>query len=353
MSRVADPATTRPVPRNQLFVGDAATTLRSLPDGCIDMVLTSPPYFRLRDYRVAGQLGTEQHVDDWVEPLQAVVRELRRVLTATGSLWLNLGDTYATHIRQGAEPKSLLLAPERLLLALVQDGWVLRNKVIWHKTNPLPSSVPDRFATTWEAVYLLTLGKRYHFDLDSLRVPHRSTQKPLKHPRRRPGTDPHDHWRGPNTGDRSGIDRLKQLGIPGHPLGKNPGDVWPIATSRLGHGHPAAFPLSLAERAIIAGCPEARCASCRQPWRRQVVRHRDGSASRQPLAATCGCDADSEPGLVLDPFLGSGTTALAAERLGRDWVGIEISRAFARLAEQRITAARNPPGSARASPRAA
>ncbi len=122
--------------RQQIIVGDAYEQLCRLPSESIDMVLTSPPYFLLRDYQVRGQLGLEPQVDEWVTNLRAVAQELHRVLLPTGSLWLNLGDTYATHPRQGAARKSLLLGPERLALALVADGWLLRNKIVWAKRQP-------------------------------------------------------------------------------------------------------------------------------------------------------------------------------------------------------------------------
>src|SRR5579875_2007584 len=126
------------VPRNQVIVGDARQELRRLPDASVDMVLTSPPYFRLRDYHVSGQLGLETEVADWVLALRGIAREVHRVLVPTGSFWLNVADTYSTHVRQGAGRKSLLLGPERLALALIEDGWLLRNKIVWAKTNHLP-----------------------------------------------------------------------------------------------------------------------------------------------------------------------------------------------------------------------
>ena len=138
----------------------------------------------------------------------------------------------------------------------------------------------------------------------------------------------------------TGLDVLKREGRVGHPLGKNPGDVWTLATSSFRGAHHATYPLSLATRTIRAGCPEARCTDCRLPWRRAVIRALGGTATRAALAPTCACTAPSEPGLVLDPFIGSGTTAVAAETLGRDWLGIELNPDFAALAEQRIAAAR-------------
>lgn len=338
-------------PRGLVLTGDALARLRQLPDECFDSVVTSPPYFRLRDYQVSGQLGLEASIDQWVTNLRAVMHELRRVLTPTGTIWLNLGDSYSTHSREGAPRKSLLLGPERLALLLISDGWTVRNKIVWAKTNTRPSSVRDRLATKWEAVYLLAKQPVYFFDLDAIREQHTSTVKPQKQARPMlPET-----WRGPHADTLSGLRQMKLTGTPGHPLGKNPGDVWRLATgsyrSTSGEHH-ATFPLRLASRMIAAGTPEARCTACRAPWRRTLTRHEDGTATRGPLEPVCSCDAPPEPGLVLDPFLGSGTTAVAAELLGRDWLGIELNPDFARLAERRVREARlkQPPRPAAGAP---
>ncbi len=328
--------------RNLVVIGDALTELRRLPGDSVDLVLTSPPYFLLRNYQVSGQLGLETHVDQWVANLHAVSRELQRVMVPTGSLWLNLGDTYATHRRQGANPKSLLLGPERLALALLADGWLLRNKIIWHKTNHLPSSVRDRLTSSWEALYVFTKEPRYYFDLDSIRVPHSGTSTYKPNPRYLRPRD-REVWCGPNGSNASGLTLLKARGIVGHPLGKNPGDVWQLASSNYRGAHHATFPVTLAERVIRAGCPEARCVTCRRPWMRQLIRAVGGTALRGALGPGCDCDSPSEPGLVLDPFFGAGSTAVAAERLGRDWLGIELNPDFAELGERRIQDARAGP----------
>lgn len=136
------------LPQNHILEGDAAAVLQTLPAESIDCIVTSPPYFRLRNYQVDGQLGLESHVDQYVDELRAVVRALHRVLKPSGTFWLNLGDSYSTHPREGAGRKSLLAAPERLLLALLEDGWTVHNKVVWAKTNPMPTSVRDRLGTT-------------------------------------------------------------------------------------------------------------------------------------------------------------------------------------------------------------
>lgn len=332
-------------PRGVILTGDALDHLQRLPAGDIDCIVTSPPYFRLRDYGVDRQLGLEADVDSWVAQLLAVTSELARLLIPTGTLWLNLGDSYSTHPREGAPRKSLVAAPERLLLALLDQGWIIRNKLIWAKTNPIPSSVPDRLSTTYEVIYLLTRHPRYYFDLDDIRQPLRSTHPTTPRPSRRP-PGRHDSrrpaWLGPNSDTDRGLAALHAEGRTGHPLGKNPGDVWQLATSSYRGAHFATYPEALVERILRAGCPEQRCTACRSPWRRTV--HRLGAtAVRQALRPGCRCDAPAEPGLVLDPFLGSGTTAVVAERLGRDWCGIELNPAYVDLAWQRLHAARQPP----------
>lgn len=326
------------LPRSEVIVGDATAELARLPEGSVDMVLTSPPYFRLRDYAVTGQLGLEPTVDEWVAGLRDVAREIARVLVPSGSFWLNVGDTYSTGDREGAGRKSLLLGPERLALALLEDGWRLRNKIVWQKANTMPSSVTDRLTCSWEALYVFVRADRYFFDLDAIRAPHTST--PPKRQRPRLIRTKRAQWLGPNTDDATGLVRMKASGRVGHPLGKNPGDVWRIPASNYRGSHHATFPVALAELAIRAGCPEQRCVVCRTPYRRpvhrQVVKGIGETAVRWALTPQCSCAAKAEPGIVLDPFFGAGTTALGAIENRRDWLGIELSPHFAREARQRI-----------------
>ena len=272
-------ATTQ-IPRNRIVIGDALNQLRRLPDASVDCVVTSPPYFRLRDYAAAGQLGLESHVDEWVEPLAALTAEVHRVLVPSGTLWLNLGDTYSGHPSQGAGRKSLLMAPERLALRLQQDGWIIRNKIVWAKPNPMPTSIPDRLNTTYEVIYVLVKQSRYFFDLDAIRVPHVSARTADKNGL--PKAVPKESWRGPNSDTVTGLAALKAIGRVGHPLGKNPGDVWTITPGGYRGAHHAVYPLTLAERMIAAGCPEARCIRCRMPWRRRVIRGLGERPSRVP-----------------------------------------------------------------------
>lgn len=334
----------RTLPVGEILVGDAMTRVRQLPSASVDMVLTSPPYFRLRDYSHAGQIGLEDHVDQWVDRLLPVTREVRRVLAPTGTFWFDLGDSYATHNREGVARKSLLLGPERLALAMVADGWVLRNKIVWAKTNPRPTSVTDRLACTWDPVYVFAAGERAFFDLDAVRLPHRTQPRRSAHSpgpsTARPGAA-RGPYRGPNSEPVNGLNRLHANGQAGHIFGKNPGDVWQLASGGLrGVAHPAVFPVALAERAIRAGCPERRCRTCRTPYRR-LLRRLGRTAVRGALRPQCSCNPKtSEPGVVLDPFIGAGTTAVAAEQLGRRWIGVELNPDYADTASLRIERAR-------------
>ncbi len=302
--------------RNTILVGDALTKLRELPPSCVDCVVTSPPYFQLRDYKITGQLGMEPTVHAWVADLRAVFREVARVLVPTGTVFLNLGDSFSRHPKYGAPNKGLLLAPERLLLALAQDGWIVRNKLIWIKTNPLPSSVSDRFTLTYEPIYFLVRQQRYHFDLDAVREPHRT---PAVERQSRP-----DDGRADAAGTLAGTLSGLRSGPGRHPLGKNPGDCWPIATRGFKGAHFATFPPELVRRPILAGCPAVVCTRCGEG---QKVR--TGSLP-------CDCHAPARRGLVFDPFFGVGTVGLVAQELGRDWLGIELNPDFARMAEERL-----------------
>ncbi len=347
--------------RNRILVGDTRERLTAIPDDSIDCAITSPPYFQLRDYGIGGQIGLETTVDGWVSELRLALNGLARVLKPTGSLWLNLGDTYSRHAGFGAPRKSLFLAPERLLLALSDDGWLVRNKVIWAKTNPMPHSVADRLTGAYDVVYFLTRSPSYFFDLDAIRVPHRSWTNS-----RRAGVYPPDSasaplWRQRGGGNR-GLAAQRAPGQVGHELGKNPGDVWQLASASFHGAHFATFPPGLVERPLLATCPELICDRCGTPFRRltrvrreelgrprpqrtepRVLRYRRNYRvirERGPLLPGCTCGTSVRPGVVLDPFFGAGTVGLAAERHGRDWVGIELNPAYVKLAEQRLADAR-------------
>jgi DNA modification methylase len=347
------------VPRNRVLTGDALSELAKLPSASVDCIVTSPPYFLLRRYGGgAAEIGTEDSVSAYVSSIVAVCDELARILKPSGSLWLNLSDGYSRHAKYGAPPKGLLLAPERVLLALSDRNWTARSKIVWAKPNPMPSSVRDRFTCTWEALYLLVRQRSYYFDLDGVREPHRS---------RRPRTSVREgtvkyhggkrpEWAGPLAGANDGLLKARAEGRSGHALGKNPGDVWTITTAGYKGAHFATFPAALAERPVRTGCPERTCQRCGRPWRREQRTAVVGQRAATPrdnfvvrlggnwqtlhyqgaLKPGCTCRAGWKPGLVLDPFFGAGTVGLVAERLGRDWLGIELKPEYVEMAMERI-----------------
>ena len=304
-----------------LWHGDSLAVLRTLPDASVDCCVTSPPYFGLRDYGVDGQLGAEDSPAEYVENLRALFAEVRRVLADDGTLWLNLGDSYYSGrgaptqpdlknparrpgvraVDKGgatwAKPKDLLGIPWRVAFALQDDGWTLRNDIIWAKPNGMPESVTDRLSTKHEHVFLLSKARRYWFDLDAVREAHsdataaRLASGPVAIARRTPGEK-----RGPNIYGAAAGTNLTATGerhMSGAPQGKNPGDVWTIPTVPFPGAHFATMPSALAERCIQAGCKPG--------------------------------------GTVLDPFSGSGTTGLAAAKHGRRYVGIDLNADYLAL----------------------
>jgi site-specific DNA-methyltransferase (adenine-specific) len=323
------------LPRNRIITGDARRVLAGLLPESVDTCVTSPPYVAaLRDYGRPGQLGQEPTATEYVESLRAILRQVHRLLKPSGSLWLNLGDAHSRHPRQGAPAKGLLLAPQRVALALAEDGWIVRNVVVWHKTNPMPQSARDRLSPAYETIIFATKEPRYFFDLDAIRIPHRSVQRIGQ-------LSPASLGRL-YQGHNDGLGKLRAAGQVGNPKGKNPGDVWTMATAVDRLGHQATFPERLIERPILAACPERICEQCDRPWTRptRIVRRRTSEGVLQVRRVgelrRCDCFAPSRPGVVLDPFFGTGTVGLVAARHRRDWLGVELSPAFARLANRRL-----------------
>lgn len=271
-----------------LHHGDAQPVLEDMPDAAVDCIVTSPPYYGLRDYGEEGQIGAEDTPAEYVARIVSLFREARRVLADDGTLWLNLGDSYGA-------TKNLMGSPWRVAFALQDDGWILRNDIIWHKPNAMPESVTDRLSNRHEHVFMFSKSQRYWFDLDAIREPALTMQPDNpgyrangKSDRRRkahaapPGQSPQTNM--VPSGSRHSSSNEK---------GRNPGDVWAIPTQPFSGAHFAAFPLVLAERCVQAGCKPG--------------------------------------GTVLDPFSGSGTTGLAAARHGRRYVGIDLSRDYLEL----------------------
>ncbi|MBB6174970.1 site-specific DNA-methyltransferase (cytosine-N4-specific) [Nocardiopsis mwathae] len=344
-----------------ILVGDALDVLADMPDSSVDCVVTSPPYWGLRDYGHPEQYGAEPTPQEYLATLCEVFSEVHRVLADDGTLWINVGDRYAAnsdgfqrgpdfHDRQplirpasDVAPKNLLGLPWRLALTLQARGWILRNAIIWHKPNAMPESVTDRLSCRYEHIFLLVKQRRYRFDLDAIRQPY-TGERELSRRSRRGGSRPTSistPW-PPNGAERmteerggssarrgteycgkyTGADAAfggKPHGVrmlpsgarhaAAHPKGRNPGDVWSISTRPFRHAHFAVFPIDIPLRAIAAGC--------------------------------------REHGTVLDPFAGAGTTLLAAEQHGRHAVGIEINPAYADLAIARLRRARAEKGSGR------
>ena len=270
----------------RILQGDVTAVLKRLPSASVDCVVTSPPYFRLRNYRIAGQLGLEVHVGQWVNHLTAVLDEPARVLVPTGTAWLNLGDRFSRHRRDGAPTKRLLLAPERLAIALIDDGWLIRNKIVWAKRNPMPTRPrPAR----------LHLGTA---------LPAGALSGLLRRPRRRPGaaplqapkpkTMPPERHRGElvksDSRPRRRLALGKAAGRVGHHLGKNPGDVWtsPPPASPAVRTSRSSQRRSSSDRSWSAVLSGAALAA---DWRGSDAPPMLGHlAVRGELGPICGCD---------------------------------------------------------------
>jgi DNA modification methylase len=321
--------------------------------------MTSPPYFGLRDYGDDEQIGLEESLDEYISELVGVGDALRRVLRDDGSWWLNLGDSYAGSGRgawdkddtkeswsfNGGEAperdtnlkrKNKMLVPHRVAIALQEAGWVVRNDVTWVKPNPMPQSVKDRLNTTTEQIFHLTPQPDYYFDLDAIREPYTST-----------------------VGDTENTTNTNSDNL--HPDGKNPGDVFEVSTKQFPDAHFAVYPSALCDKPIKASCPPKVCVECGAPYERVVEReageynysergdtvgkgHQASGEMIAPPDAThtgwtkvCECDTDdTEPGVVLDPFAGAGTTLLKAKQLGRRFVGVELNAEYADMARARV-----------------
>ena len=338
---------------HRILCGDALTLLRQEPSESIDCCVTSPPYYRARDYHVPGQIGMEDTLDEYLCHLTDVFAEVHRVLKPRGTFWLNVGDAYAqgdAERAKGVRKKSLYGVPWRLALRLVDAGWIMRNVVVWHKSNSIPHPVQDRLTCSWEPVFLFTKSEHYFFDLDEIREP-LNTRLPgftdAAIARGRPrwnevdATTEHPSQEyGQVAAKRTyAISARKEArGYAGNPLGKNPGDVWSLSpasgretTDDNIEDHHAVFPEALVARCLRAGCPAAVCARCGEP----PLRTRGGWR-------WCGCEAGRRIGIVLDPFLGSGTTSAVAARLQLDSVGIELNPGYCDAARRRVDLAAAP-----------
>jgi len=377
---------------HRLYHGEAEAVLRRLPSESVQCVVTSPPYYGLRDYGTDKSLevGAESTVEAYIDKLVAVFRGLRRVLRPDGVAWLNLGDTYANtgghtklggssqrqgrrnvveqHRMKGRIPsgyavKNLLGVPWRVALALQEDGWTLRQDVIWHKPSPMPESVTDRCTRSHEYVFMLTKGPRYYYDVEAIKEPTSSASeggRDANIDRRNRRTV----WSVPEEEDT--VVRWLAARYPGvyeeyatASRTCGPDGVWRTANVGYKGAHFATFPAKLITPMILAGTSEkGACPECGTPWHRITEKTRTptrpgadskvhGTAAathgnRDPLRhvsvsrtvgwrAGCSCDtSDTVPCVVLDPFVGSGTTVSVAAELGRQGWGIDLSEEYLR-----------------------
>lgn len=372
-----------------LHTGDVLDVLKTLPSESIHCVVTSPPYWGLRDYGVAGQLGLEPTQQEHICNMVAVFREVRRVLRSDGTCWMNYGDCYAasangrpaadmkeagnddrtfrdkpfSSVAGGLKPKDLCMMPARIALALQEDGWWIRSEIVWCKRSPMPESVTDRPTSATEKIYLMTKQDRYFYDAHAVRE---NLAASTVFDKRMGAT---------GTGrDRYSDDGMASCpsGFTGaNPAGSNLWNYWLLSSKPFPDAHFATFPPEIPKRAILAGTSERGvCAKCGAQWRRVVekgeLQNTKKRGSGKPLHGNprtdratgisersglvsgnfenktigwqifCNCDAEIVPATVLDPFSGAGTTAMVALQLGRQAVGIELNPEYQEIARKRL-----------------
>jgi DNA modification methylase len=371
----------------KVYCGDVLESLRKLPDEYVQCVVTSPPYWGLRDYGVKGQLGLEPAPEEYTANMVKVFRDVWRVLRPDGVVWLNLGDSYAGSGGPGSQydnksgsgykgefkkyknpnrsvanlkPKDLVGVPWRVAFALQDDGWWLRSDIIWGKGNCMPESVTDRPTRSHEYIFLLTKSRKYFYDAEAIKEPiAESSKKRMKYPRYA------EDSKGA-TGKYAVINEKYNT----RNTKRNKRTVWHINTKPYKSAHFAVFPPELPKICILAGTSPKACPKCGAPWERVVdkldKRHwtERGNYSSKKLQAlkatgfrndgggnflgssvvtlgwqpTCSCKGNDGSGkcIVLDPFAGSGTTLQVAEELGRDSIGIELNPEYCELIEERM-----------------
>lgn len=292
-----------------ILQGDALTTLQTLQNESIDLVLTSPPYYGLRNYGVDGQIGLEKTPQQYISNLMNIFVECKRVLKKTGSCWVNISDSYGSakcetkiESHHGWLPrkeikgfnKSLIGIPERFVIAMTDlGGWIRRNTIIWHKPNSMPSSAKDRFTVDFEYFYFFTKSQKYYFD---------TQYEPLLTKPHKPGNKMVDVDIFNNGAMKRNLEYMKKnpQRVWANPNGRMKRCVWSITTKPFKEAHFAVFPEKLIETPIKACCPP-------------------------------------DDGVVLDPFCGSGTTCLVAKKLGRKYIGIELNPEYIQIANRRLT----------------
>jgi len=322
---------------NRIIHGDALTELKQMPDGSINCVVTSPPYFNLRDYGVNGQIGLEKSYKDYINNLIKIFNEVKRILKKEGTCFVNLGDTYSgsggdhkehhnnnsgfqgeygvKHGSPGVKAKeitakSLMLIPHRFAINMIDNGWILRNTIVWIKKNAMPESVRDRWKKAHEYIFFFTKNNKYYFDLDSIRTPHKEIsvkRAEYELGRNALGMNPSSIGEKYNRDKKNRDGTEKYYSMPArqmklNPKGAVPPDFLEVMTNCKNKDtvqeHYATYPMDLVYPLIKAGCPKG--------------------------------------GTVLDPFAGSCTTAVVAKQLKRKWIMIELNPKYCKIGEQRI-----------------
>lgn len=267
---------------NKILTGDCRNILPLLPGESVDMVITSPPYWKLRDYGNPSQLGMEKTPEDYIDSLAGVFHMIKSVLKPKGSLWINMGDQY--------RKKDMMCLPWLLILRLKEQGWILRNSCIWHKPNSMPVSVKDRLNQNYEFLFHLVKSRNYRYDLNAVRLPHTSAVRKITTGHITESKLPFSQ----NPARQTGHPQSKAF----HPLGKNPGSLICLPAFKNGKDHPASYPPQLCEIPIRTSCPPE--------------------------------------GIVMDPFAGSGSSLIMAKNLGRKFIGIELNEEYAKQASRRL-----------------
>ena len=359
---------------HRIIIGDCIEGMKTLPDGCVQTCITSPPYFGLRDYQGGeAEIGQEDTVDGYAQNVVKVFREVRRILRDDGTLWLNLGDSYMSakncspppqtvggqrgmpsdfvpgnrKDQKGLKTKDLIGIPWRVAFALQADGWYLRQDIIWNKPNPMPESVEDRCTKAHEYIFLLSKKPKYYYDHEAVKEPARNWGTRDRSEMRDGTTDP----------------KLKHNGLQGKEWEENPmknkRSVWTVNTKGYKGAHFAVYPEELIKPCVLAGTSEhGCCAKCGKPYHRVIEKvgdfqrrwstnNAEGSpynkqSSKQNIyemvgwSVECDCNDKIVPCTVFDPFTGSGTTAVVALKHGRNFIGTELNPDYAKIAEGRI-----------------
>jgi DNA modification methylase len=373
--------------------GDCLEVLDQLTEKSVDTCITSPPYYGLRNYEREGQIGLEETPEEYVEKMVEVFRKVRRVLKDEGTVWLNLGDSYASNHYTGArdsdtgwkhgelsqghqaraggaggiyKEKDLMGIPWMVAFALRADGWYLRQDIIWHKVNPMPESVTDRCTKAHEYIFLLSKNAKYYYDHEAIKEDAVNKGKKSDGFKGRQGTADY-HAKGGGVGSSEKIYNKK-----------NKRSVWTVPTKPFKGAHFAVFPPDLIKPCVLAGCPEKVCVECDTPYEREMEDvdvepkknisigddrkefdsnmggggtslkghsgyfKSDGTPVTTPkkdlgFKKQCQCETDeTKSGTVLDPFGGAGTTGLVADRNGRNAILIELNDEYAEMARDRL-----------------